>query len=172
MISFPYDLDAHYAKIWVGDKAHLSETCEPGQLHLITNVETTAAPIDDGDVTNTSLPHWLKPSSSPVGTSWILAISMPTYSSRRKTNIKLIDSDRLVAIVVGRLKQPRALPPPTFSWIGKTSVSWTPAIDGHDNAVIKIKFAIARLLHLSNFIYMYPQSAPTTNRNHSSSTTV
>jgi transposase len=55
MISSPYDLDAHYSKkqttSWVGYKVHLSETCEPDALHLITNVETTAAPISDGDVT-------------------------------------------------------------------------------------------------------------------------
>jgi len=55
MISSPYDLDAHYAKkhttSWVGYKVHLSETCEPDSLHLITNVATTAAPIADGDVT-------------------------------------------------------------------------------------------------------------------------
>jgi len=38
MISSPYDLDAHYAKkqttSWVGYKVHLSETCEPDNLHL------------------------------------------------------------------------------------------------------------------------------------------
>jgi len=55
MISSPYDLDAHYAKkqttSWVGYKVRVSETCEPDCLHLITNVETTAAPIADGDVT-------------------------------------------------------------------------------------------------------------------------
>jgi transposase len=55
MISSPYDLDAHYSKkhttSWVGYKVHVSETCEPNSLHLIANVETTAAPIADGDVT-------------------------------------------------------------------------------------------------------------------------
>jgi len=55
MISSPYDLDAHYARkqttSWVGYKVHLSETCEPDAVHLITNVETTAGPIADGDIT-------------------------------------------------------------------------------------------------------------------------
>lgn len=55
MISSPYDVDAHYAKkhttSWVGYNVHLSETCEPDSLHLITHIETTAAPIADGDVT-------------------------------------------------------------------------------------------------------------------------
>ena len=55
MISSPYDLDAHYSRkhttSWVGYKVHLSETCELNELHLITNVETTAGPIADGDIT-------------------------------------------------------------------------------------------------------------------------
>jgi transposase len=55
MISSPYDLDAHYSRkqttSWVGYKVHLSETCEPDTVHLITNVETTAGPIADGDIT-------------------------------------------------------------------------------------------------------------------------
>ena len=56
MIGSPYDPDAHYAKkktiSWVGYKVHLSETCEPGEIHLITNVATTSAPTTDGDVTD------------------------------------------------------------------------------------------------------------------------
>jgi transposase len=55
MRSSPYEPNAHYAKkhttSWVGYKVHLSETCEPGELHLITNVEITPAPVADGDMT-------------------------------------------------------------------------------------------------------------------------
>ncbi len=55
MISSPYDSDARYAKkhttSWVGYKVHLTETCESNQPHLITNVETTPAPITDDQVT-------------------------------------------------------------------------------------------------------------------------
>jgi hypothetical protein len=36
---------------WVGYKVHLTETCEEGTPHLITHVETTAAPVADGEVT-------------------------------------------------------------------------------------------------------------------------
>ena len=46
MISSPCEPDAHYAKkhttSWVGYKVHLSETCEPDERHLITDVETTS----------------------------------------------------------------------------------------------------------------------------------
>jgi transposase len=55
MISSPYEPDAHYAKkhttSWVGYKVHVSETCEPQELHLITNVEISPAPVADGDMT-------------------------------------------------------------------------------------------------------------------------
>ncbi len=51
MVASPYDLDVHYAKkratTWIGYKVHLTETCEPGQPHLITHVETTTAPVTD-----------------------------------------------------------------------------------------------------------------------------
>src|SRR3954454_13227477 len=54
-LSSPYDADAHYTKerstSWVGYKVHLTETCDPGTPHLITQVETTAAPAADGDAT-------------------------------------------------------------------------------------------------------------------------
>ena len=55
-ISSPYDSEAHYAKkrsTVGGYKVHLTEACDPGLPHLITNVETTAAPVADGDVVTT-----------------------------------------------------------------------------------------------------------------------
>lgn len=51
MVASPSDLDVHYAKkratTWIGYKVHLTETCEPGQPHLVTHVETTTAPVTD-----------------------------------------------------------------------------------------------------------------------------
>jgi hypothetical protein len=56
-IASPYDPEAHFAKkrstSWVGYKVHLTESCEEDQPHLITHVETTAAPVADGDVLET-----------------------------------------------------------------------------------------------------------------------
>jgi transposase len=52
----PYDDDARYAvkrgSGWVGYKAHLTETCEPGSPHLIVNVATTAGQVADNDMTS------------------------------------------------------------------------------------------------------------------------
>jgi transposase len=54
MIGSPDDPQAHYAKkhttSWVGYKVHLTESCEESLPHLITHVETTAAPTGDGEV--------------------------------------------------------------------------------------------------------------------------
>ena len=51
----PYDTDARFGRkrgtTWIGYKAHLSETCDPEELHVIVNVLTTPAPVTDFEVT-------------------------------------------------------------------------------------------------------------------------
>jgi transposase len=37
--------------LWIGYKLHFTESCEKDELHLITHVETTAAPIADAEAT-------------------------------------------------------------------------------------------------------------------------
>lgn len=54
-LASPYDLDARYGvkrgSGWTGYKTHLTETCDPDAPHLITNVETTDATVDDSEMT-------------------------------------------------------------------------------------------------------------------------
>jgi transposase len=54
-INTPYDAEATFGNkrstTWVGYKVHITETCEPDQVHLITNVETTLAVAADVDQT-------------------------------------------------------------------------------------------------------------------------
>jgi transposase len=51
----PYDTAAKYSvkgsTRWLGYKVHLTETCLSEEIHLITNVETTVATIQDVEVT-------------------------------------------------------------------------------------------------------------------------
>lgn len=51
----PYDPEAKYSvkrsTHWLGYKVHLTETCLAEELHVITNVETTAATVQDVAVT-------------------------------------------------------------------------------------------------------------------------
>jgi transposase len=54
LLASPYDVDARWSTKrdleWVGDKVHLTETCEPDQLHLITEVTTTPATTPDDNM--------------------------------------------------------------------------------------------------------------------------
>ena len=54
-INSPYDPEATFGNkrstTWIGYKVHVTETCEPDQVHLITNVETTPAVTADVDLT-------------------------------------------------------------------------------------------------------------------------
>jgi transposase len=55
LICSPYDTEARYATKrdthWTGYKVHLTETCDEGGPHLITNVETTPATTNDVELT-------------------------------------------------------------------------------------------------------------------------
>jgi transposase len=57
VIHSPYDPEARYSQKrqteWFGYKAHLTETCEEDQPHLITHVETAPATTQDEQVTET-----------------------------------------------------------------------------------------------------------------------
>jgi transposase len=50
-IDSPYDPEAHYSikrsTTWTGYKVHVTETCDPATVHLITRVETTHAHLSD-----------------------------------------------------------------------------------------------------------------------------
>ena len=65
----PYDTEAKYSvkrsTHWFGYKVHLTETCLPEELHLITNVETTASTVQDVQVTESI--HQSLASSSGAG---------------------------------------------------------------------------------------------------------
>lgn len=155
MISSPYDLDAHYAKkhttSWVGYKVHVSETCEPDSLHLITNVATTAAPIADGDVTqaiHASLARRnLLPHKHIVDTGYLDAELLVTAQADHQ--VELLGPTRSNLRWQSKAGKGFAADDFTVDWQqqivtcpeGKTSSSWTPAIDGRDNAVIKIEFS-------------------------------
>lgn len=79
-IGSPYDLEAHLAKkgttAWVGYKVHLIETCDDDAPRLITNVETSAAPLADGALTPEIHEARKEKDSRRSGTSWIPATWM------------------------------------------------------------------------------------------------
>jgi transposase len=57
LLQSPYDPDARFARkretTWIGYQVHLTETCDEGTPHLITQVTTVPGPTHDADMTDT-----------------------------------------------------------------------------------------------------------------------
>jgi transposase len=155
MISSPYDTDAHYARkrsmSWIGYKVHLTETCDEERPHLITHVETTDAPAGDSDAvvpTHEALEKKeLLPSTHLVDAGDVeakLLVKIP-----REYGVDLYGPTRADYHWQSQAGQGFDAGSFSIDWDkqqvtcpeGKTSLSWTPAIDRGDNEVIKIKFS-------------------------------
>ena len=129
----------------------MSETCEPDSVHLITNVETTTATIADGDVTesiHTSLDRQnLLPNQHIVDTGYLDAELL--VASQSKHQVELLGPTRSDLRWQAKAGNGFAASDFQVDWQqqiaicpqGKTSTSWSPAIDGRNNQVIKIKFS-------------------------------
>jgi transposase len=154
-ISSPYDLEAHDATkrttTRVGYKVHLTETCEEGLPPLITHIETASAPTADGDLTPTIHAALrgkdLLPAVYIVDTGFLDADLLVT--SRQEYAVDLLGSTRLDYHWQARERTGFAVADFPIDWSrqeavcpqGHASLSWTPAIDRHTNAVVKIKFS-------------------------------
>jgi len=160
-ISSPYDRDAHYAKKrttqWVGYKVHITETCEDDLPHLVTQVETMAGPIADGDATpvihDNLARRDLLPQTHLVDTGYLDAELL--VSSRRDYAIDLFGPTRPNMHWQARAGEGFDIQHFRVDWErqqatcpeGRTSVSWTPAVDNRHTNVIKIKFATKDCRH-------------------------
>jgi len=154
-LSSPYDLDAHLGKkgttCWVGYKVALTETCAQDSPNLFTHVETTAAPIADGEVTpkvHADLKrNDLLPEKHLVDTGFLDAELM--VASKRDYGVDLVGPAR--PDVKWQAKEGKGFDAQHFviDWehqqatcpAGQTSVQWTPAIDNRATNVIKIRFS-------------------------------
>jgi transposase len=154
-ISSPYDLDAHYAKKrttqWVGYKVHITETCEDDLPHLVTQVETMAGPIADGDATPVIHQNLerrgLLPQTHLVDTGYLDAGLL--VSSQQDFAVDLFGPTRPNRHWQARAGEGFDIQHFRVDWEqqqatcpeGRTSVSWTPAVDNRHTKVIKIKFS-------------------------------
>jgi transposase len=154
-ISSPYDAETHYARKytmqWVGYKVHLTETCDDDLPHLITNVETTGSPVADGTATPTIhaalQQRDLLPGTHIVDTGFLDAELF--VDSRNDYGVDLLGPTRLDYHWQARQGAGFDVQHFHINWdqqqatcpAGKTSISWTPAVDNRDNAVIKVKFS-------------------------------
>ena len=156
-ISSPYDLEAHLGKkgstCWVGYKVSLTETCEDDTPHLVTHVETASAPTADGEATprvhEDLRQKDLLPAVHLVDTGFLDAELIA--ASKRDYGVNLLGPTR--PDVKWQAKEGTGFDAQRFviDWereratcpVGKTSISWTPAIDRRTNHVIKVKFSSA-----------------------------
>jgi transposase len=153
-IGSPYDPDARYATKretrWTGYKVHLTETCDEEQPNLITNVETTTAAVADDAVTDRIhaglATRQLLPGKHIADTGFV---NSELFVSSRETNsIELIGPTRGDNHWQAKAGAGFAARDFVIDWQhqvatcpqGKTSLSWTPALDKFKNHVVKIKF--------------------------------
>jgi len=160
-ISSPDDPEAHYARKhttpWVGYKVHLTETCDDDLPHLITNVETAIGPTSDGAATpriHAALQQrGLLPGTHIVDPGFLDAELL--VDSQEHDDVDLLGPTRLDYHWQAREGAGFDAQHFQIDWdrqhatcpAGKTSISWTPAIDNRDNPVIKIKFSTKDCRH-------------------------
>jgi transposase len=135
----------------VGYKVHLTETCEDDLPHLITHVETTIGPAADGTATPTIhdalQQRSLLPGTHIVDTGFLDADLL--VESQDRYGVDLLGPTRRDYHWQAREGTGFAAEHFQIHWdqqhatcpAGKTSISWTPAVDNRDNPVIKIKFS-------------------------------
>jgi transposase len=154
-ISSPYDAVAHYARKHttqrVGYKVHLTDTCEDDAPHLMTYVETMSGPTADGAATpqiHAALQQrGLLPGTHIVDTGFLDADLF--VKSRDDYGVDLLGPTRLDDHWQAREGAGFDAQHFQIDWdqqqatcpAGKTSISWTPAVDNRGNAVIKVKFS-------------------------------
>jgi transposase len=154
-ISSPDDADAHDARKHttqgVGDKVHITATCEADLPHLITHVETVIGPAADGAATPkmhaARQQRGLLPGTLIVDTGFLDAALL--VERRAHDGVDLLGPTRLddywqaregggvdAQHFQGDWAQQRATCP-----AGKASISWTLAINHRTKAVIKGQFS-------------------------------
>jgi transposase len=157
LIASPYNPDARYSTKrevqWVGYKVHLTETCDDGQPHLITQVLTTLATTPDC-VMGPTLHHDLAqrdllPSTHLLDSGYVDAellvtaqtahqidVVGPTFGSYSRQRLEGQGYDLSAFVLDWEAKQARCPQ-------GQTSVKWTPGRDVSGDPVVRIRFDTA-----------------------------
>ena len=154
-IHSPYDLDARYCTKrdteWVGYKTHLSETCDAGYPHLITQTLTTLSTLQDsvmGPVIQQDLAQRdLLPGTLLVDTGYVNAELLVTAQSRH--HIDGVGPPLASYSHQSQAGQGYSLEAFELDWEaeqarcpqGHLSVSWRPGHDGSGDRGIHIRFA-------------------------------
>jgi transposase len=156
-IASPYDAEARFSTkrrtSWVGTKVHVTETCDPGQPHLITHVETTPATTDDGQVVDTIharlAAKQLLPGEHLLDAGYVDTALL--LSSQAEHGVALVGPVRTDHSWQAKAGQGFDAASFVIDWEaqrvecprGATSADWQPGQDPRGNAVIRVKFARA-----------------------------
>lgn len=155
-INSPYDLEAHYGKKrslqWTGYKIYLTETCDEEMPRIITNVETSSAPVADFYLTE-PIHRALKkknllPAIHLADTGFVDAGLM--LAAQQNYNIDLLGPSHLDRQWQSRHNPQFCAENFLVDWqqqqavcpAGKTSSSWSDAKTETAKQVVKIKFSV------------------------------
>jgi transposase len=157
LIASPYDVEARYCTkrdiAWVGDKVHLTETCEDDQPHLITGAMTTPATTPDcvmGPAIQQDLAKRdLLPGTHLLDGGYVDADLLVTAHTQHQIDVvgptfgsyshqrRAGQGDDVSAFVIDWETQQARCPQ------GQTSIRWTPGRDVSGDPVVRIRFHAA-----------------------------
>lgn len=157
MIASPDDLDARYAKkgetAWTGYKVHLTETWDEDSPHLITQVETTVAPVPDMSVTqkiqSDLIASGLRPDQHLCDGAYVDADNMANALEHGITLVGPVHQD---SSWQAQTKTGYSLAHFTIDWErmtatcpqGKTSSRWKPRTNRHGDPDYRFEFNLAQ----------------------------
>jgi transposase len=151
----PYDPEVRYSTKrdmhWIGYKVHLTETCEPEQVEVITHVETTYAPVADVEQV-ASIHEALCAKGVAPGEHFVDSGYMDVrllLAEQRSKGIRLVGPVRPDPRWQAQQHTGYAAADFSFDWQAKeatcpqgaTSVQWTERTDGAGQAVVAVRFA-------------------------------
>ncbi|MBN9390823.1 MAG: IS1182 family transposase [Chloroflexi bacterium] len=156
-IESPYDIEARYSEKrdskWTGYKVHLSESCEEGQPHLITNLLTTQAQVPDVSSTDqiqqSLIAKGLKPSQHLVDMGYTNIDLLLT--TKQKYDFELVGPMRPDNGWQAAEKNGFGAANFEIDWqnhtmkcpMGKTAKDWKEGKDYRDKPVVHVRFARA-----------------------------
>ena len=155
LISSPYDAQARYSKKrsteWTGYKVHLTETCDEDAPHLITDVQTTPAPVCDIErlpsIQAELARQQLLPSEHVVDAGYMSAEQL--LASQQSYAIDLIGPVNADASWQAKAHQGFEAAAFRIDWQAQTatcpqgqlSTQWIPGQDRHQHPIVHIHFA-------------------------------
>jgi transposase len=155
-IRSPHDAQARYSEKreshWIGYKVHLTETCDEELPHLITQVETTIAPVPDSEalpkIQQDLAQRALLPAQQIADAGYVTARLL--VSSQQQQQVELCGPPRADSAWQARAKAGFAAADFSFDWEqrqatcprGQASSSWQETTDRYGKGQVKIKFAV------------------------------